>query len=609
MNMEKTQIAFTLAILDLGIAYLSFTEQQYFSAIAMLLVFFLALLSASIFAFSYKKYFDSSSNGRLALVMLGLVSIAVSYYALSFNLISPGVVTSAWNAILRVSFAVALSLISLYTIGDAVKNHLGKKGLKPIAMVAVAIFLIVAAALAYEAMYSFNNLSWGGVDELAFNYNASQMFLHGVNPYTQSMQEILNQRDIFPTVLLNGSYEYAYDYPALSFLSYVPVTALGITSFYSFVAILIFLSILSSFAVYYKSGFNNNVLVPIAVWLGLAFSLASVSNTFLAVSVFLLFAYLFKEKPIISGILLGLAASVTQVSWFAIPFFYVLALRQHGRKGMLELIGASIAVFVLINIYFVLLSPVATITNIFSLFGSTKLPFYGPNVMQFFVSFYPMAYSFMEIASVLFFIWSLAMLFLYTKTAKPLLAIVPAFIFFISWRNISIYAIPFVPLLLLMSYHSDGLDKEDKDLMRSKKPMVYSALALVAVIFVVMVSLHSSYASKDTLRINQMLPIIYVNFNNYTGSYQYSLGGIRMNVTNNAKSDETVSFLIVSRNPNGEAYVLGTTVNTLSPMSTANYTLNFQLPMINNNTKLFVVMFSKDYIASKERDIQINYKP
>ena len=608
--MEKTHIAFALAILDLGVSFLSFTEQQYFSALAMLLVFALAFLSAAIFLLSYKKYFDQSANGQMALTILAILSVLLMYYDLTFNLISPGVISGAVNAIFRVSFAVIVSITAIYAIGRVAKDykerekHLTKKSLA-----VIAVFLILASVLAYETMYAFSNLNWGGVDELGYNYYASQLFLRGINPYTQSMEPILTARSISPTVLLNGSYEYAYDYPALSFLSYVPVTALGVTSFYSFVAILVFLSVLSSFAVYYKSGFNNNALVPIAAWLGLAFSLASVSNTFLAVSVFLLFAYMFKEKPTISGILLGLGASVTQVAWFALPFFYILAYRHHGRKGMLDQVFASIAVFVMVNLYFVVLSPIATIGNIFSLFGSTKLPFYGPNIMQFFVGFFAAPYAAMEITSGLALIWAMAMLYFYTKSAKPVLMLAPAFAFFLTWRNISIYAIPYVPLLLLMFYHKDRLDTEEKDRLKTKKPMLYSALAVVVVVFVAMICLHNSYVSKDTLHINNMMPIIYVGFNNYTNSYQFSLGGIYMNLTNNGRSNETVSFLMVSRSPNNEAYVLGTTVKTLPPMSTANYTLNYQLPMINNSTKLFVVAFSKDYITSKELNVQINYRP
>ena len=421
------------------------------------------------------------------------------------------------------------------------------------------------------------------------------------------MKPILDARGIFPTVLLNGSYEYDYDYPALSFLFYVPVTALGITSFYSFVAILVFLSMVSAFAVYYKSGLNRHVLIPIFAWLILCFSLASVSNTFLAVSIFLLFAYIFKENPALSGALLGLGASVTQVAWFALPFFYVLALRQHRWKSATKQIAASAAVFALINVYFVMLSPKVTIGNLFALFGQTKLPFYGPNIMQFFATFYPVSYSFTAFVSISVMLWALAMLYLYPKGARPFLALVPAMIFFLSWRNISIYAIPYMPIMLLICYHKDKLDNKEKDIPKTKKPMLYSMAAIVVIAVIAMVCLHYPYANASTLHIGTMMPIIYVSPS--SSGYQYSLYGIMANVTNTGQSTETVSFLMVSRSPNNEAYVLGTTVNTLAPMSYHNYQLDYRLPMINNSTKIFVFVFSKDYIAGKKLNIELNYTP
>jgi len=41
---------------------------------------------------------------------------------------------------------------------------------------------------------------------------------------------IYNARHIFPSLLLNGSYEDFYAYPALSFLAYIPFVAIGIGS-------------------------------------------------------------------------------------------------------------------------------------------------------------------------------------------------------------------------------------------------------------------------------------------------------------------------------------------------------------------------------------------
>lgn len=376
-NMKKTPFAYVLAILDLGVSYLSFTDQQHFSVWAMLSIFVLALLSAITFFLSGTDYFDRDRNGSVVFVSLLVFSLLIAFYSLTFNLISPSIFNFAVSTSFLVGYAVAISVISIYAIGIAVKER-AQKGADYKLYAVVLVCLVIASVLAYEAMYGLSHSNWNGVDELAYNYYASYLFLHGANPYTQSMEPILTSRGIYPSVVLNGSYEYEYDYPALSFLAYVPVTALGISSPYSFVFILIFFSIFSAFAVYWKSGFGNHVLIPIAAWLFLSFSLVSVSNTFLAVSIFLLFSYILKKKPVASGLLLGLAASVTQLTWFALPFFFVLMLRQHGKKAAAIQFLVSGVIFVLINLYFVILSPSATIRNLFAFVRGDKTAFLWP---------------------------------------------------------------------------------------------------------------------------------------------------------------------------------------------------------------------------------------
>src|SRR4029077_15454066 len=107
-----------------------------------------------------------------------------------------------------------------------------------------------------------------------------------------------------------------------------------------------------------------------------------------------------RDKIVPSAIFIGLAASTIQLSWFALPFLYILILREHGGKVLLKSIAISGVTFLLVNLYFIILSPFSTIGNIFALFGLTKLPFYGANIMQFFVAFYPVPYWYSVFVSV-----------------------------------------------------------------------------------------------------------------------------------------------------------------------------------------------------------------
>ena len=55
---------------------------------------------------------------------------------------------------------------------------------------------------------------------------------------------------------------------------------------------------------------------------------------------------------------------------------------------------------------------------------------------------------------------------------------------------------------------------------------------------------------------------------------------------------------LLAENPNNEGYALGSLLPQLTAESTRNYTVNFQLPLVNNNTRILIFAFSKDYITS-----------
>jgi len=166
----------------------------------------------------------------------------------------------------------------------------------------------------------------------------------------------------------------------------------------------------------------------------------------------------------------------------------------------------------------------------------------------------------------------------------------PIFIFFLSWRNISIYGLAYIPLLLAVYYGKEGKDEVDR--IKDKRYIVYGILLIIVIFSIFAVYSHNAYAANNLISINKVYPIIGVS------SYGYYLNGFIANVTNNAEQNETVSFYIISRNPNNEAYVLGSLLPQLATGSTRNYTVNFSLPLVDNKTRIFIFAFSKDYITS-----------
>jgi len=570
-------ISMATGIVSLSLSYVLFTYQQLFSPFAMAGILLLPIISLLIFIFA-EKFESRPFYLALGVILIALITFPTLFY------IHPAL--GAYRNVLRVfivvSIATAISVFFIYLSGKVISKRFGA--------LAVILLIIIGSALAYISMYGFSNIKWNGVDELAANYYSAYLTLHGINPYTTSMQTIYTQRDVFPTVLLNGSYEDFYAYPAMSFIPYIPLVAMGIGSysFMPFIAVLIFFVISSSVIIFLHSGKNIGSLIPIGIWLFACYSLAGVSNVFL-LSIFLLLAYVFNKKSFISGLLLGLGASVSQLGWFALPFFYILTYNTKGKLHM-QILG-TVASFLVINLYFIVASPTAFINDTFGILGMHALVFFGQNIAQFFYAFYPVSQLYLSALSITVLFFAMLIYYLYPKSGKLLLALAPLFIFFLSWRNISIYGLAYVPLLLLIFY-SKAHAEEKHDRLNSKRYILYGIITITIIFLALAVYSHDAYVSKSTLVINKIYPIIGIN------AYGYSLQGFIANMKNNANHNETITFYTISRSPNLEAYKLGSLLPQLGPHSTMNYSVGYSLPLIDSNTKLIVFAFSSDYITS-----------
>jgi len=569
-------IAIASGIASLGLTYLLFAYPQPFSLYVMLAILILPVLSIFLFLFS-----DRLGKKPLYLVLAISLVLIISLLSLAYIHFGPNAYVLAKVFLPLVMFATSISLLFIYFAGKVYVGHFG--------ILYVLLLIILGSALAYISMYSFSNIQWNGVDELAANYYSAYLTLHGVNPYTSSMQPIYNARHVFPTVLLNGSYEDFYAYPALSFLAYVPFVAIGMGShsFMFFAVLLVFFAISAAAIIYIHSGRNLNLFIPLSIWLFVSYSLASYPTEFI-ISIFVVLAYIFSKRSFFSGIFLGIAASVTQLAWFALPFFYIMTFDRKRGLGM-QVFGTVVS-FLLINAVFIIFSPNTFINNIFTPLHPTSLFFIGPNIAQFFYTFYPISQAYLSILSITVLLFSMLVYYLYPKSARLLIALAPIFIFFLSWRNGPPYGLTYIPLLLAV-YYGKG-NKDEIDRIKDKRYIIYGILLIIIVFFIFAIYSHNAYAANKLISINKVYPIIGIS------SYGYSLNGFIINVTNNANQNETVSFYIISRNPNNEAYVLGPLLPQLAVNSTRNYTVNFSLPLVNNKTRILIFAFSKDYITS-----------
>lgn len=214
-----------------------------------------------------------------------------------------------------------------------------------------------------------------GTDEISFDQYAAQLLLHGVNPYVHSMAPSLARfhvPDIYRTYTLSGTTITRLSYPAASFLFYLPSLLFGL-NVQAAVATDLVMWILSCLLLW--------VLLPINLkWMS---AVLLIADMYLYMSVggvtdvvympFLILALWrwddFYKYPSeswrkwMAPVTLGIACAVKQTPWFLIPFL-VIGLAVECRdanvsrwKVIGQYLGAVSAVFVFINLPFILWSP------------------------------------------------------------------------------------------------------------------------------------------------------------------------------------------------------------------------------------------------------------
>lgn len=576
--MDRTSLILSFAIFALFISNIYFSELSYFHPIEIIAINLLGLVSAIAFFFAYSQRGKQLSLGPKQASYL-IAAIIVFFLIIGFQL---------------VAVATFITLLGAYAI------KLLSKRLKSYRLyIAAIVVIIITFLLAYGAVSGLRKPNWKGVDEAAYNYYAPYLLLRGQNPYKASMMPILLEHNITPTYYMNGTIETAYDYPALSFLVVLPIGLLNLRNFLIFIAIVALIATVATIIVYRKSNYNRLVLIPLTAWLLVTYLFMGTIGQYLACSIFLLLAYIERKNIIIAGILMGLAASTIQLAWFAIPFFLVLTYREHGGKALAKSICLVIATFLIINGYFIIVSPKYFTNDMLQIFtGSSKLLLAGTNIMQFFVKSYGVALWYPTVISILALAVMLALFYFYTSTLKPLIALVPAYIFMLTWRNFLMYSLAFVPLIIVICYESDK--KGVKDALKDKK-YITLAFALLAIIAVALaIYAHYIYKTDNTLVINSATPSI-----ERISASQYDFNGIAINITNNANHYENVSIFLINRYPIRDGVFLPNSIMPIPPHSSMLYNLNYVVTNVSYNTSVYVMPFSSDYITSRQFNISI----
>jgi hypothetical protein len=239
----------------------------------------------------------------------------------------------------------------------------------------ITVTLLIVAGVAET-----QGISGYGTDAVAFNQYAAELARQGINPYVHSLARAYTLFGVHPrdyTYTLTGAHVTALSYPALSFLIYVPLLALGWThnlaplvnvgawgltaamtfwlSSRSLRPVVLLFSGFGVFAVFAGGGVTDVLFMPLLTVAAYRWDRFGASRWSYA-----------------GPLMFGLAMAIKQTPWPMLPFLLIaLALDQSRRSGPADglrragrYLAAVAVAFALPNLPYFLASPHAWIQGV-----------------------------------------------------------------------------------------------------------------------------------------------------------------------------------------------------------------------------------------------------
>ncbi len=298
-----------------------------------------------------------------------------------------------------------------------------------------------------------------GTDSAATTHYAADLFIQGRNPYTEDMSPAFFKFQIpWATERENGPYDPHFQYPALSFLLYVPFILAGVAD--ARIILLIFF-LLTLILIYLAAPRWLKPLVLIPFFISpemLAYTLGSVTDI-----VWLFFvvasALLWKRRDA-SALLFGLAISLKQHPWFLAPFLLIRLWQESeglSRGARLEILiryfGIAEVVFLVTNGPFMIASPHAWLDGVLIPALATVVDGQGLSTLSQ-VGLVNAPRTFYSLAS-LFVLGALCIVYaLNFKRMVHAVWLFPAIVLWFAYRSLQSYIIYWIPLLMVAFFET-----------------------------------------------------------------------------------------------------------------------------------------------------------
>ena len=408
---------------------------------------------------------------------------------------------------------------------------------RPVYIIIAIIFLIAVSVISVIFVFE-------PTDEFLIDLYSAMKFLQGFNPYNPAVTaDVFSyfkafNLDLNVTPTMSGKDITLLGYPALAFLIYIPYVYAGkfanlIISIISFIP---FIFIYQKFrdkkiALYAMLSILLNVIFVYSA----AFSLVG-----LVWVVFLMASYYFREKPVYSGLFFGLSLSAKQFPAFIFPFMFYMIYRERGLRDAFKWTLSAFILFMAINGYFILRSPVLYFRNILSseTMGLIGIGF-GPSQLSF-LNFVHLPAGFFTAILVISFLFFLAMYVIHYDTLKFSLFVFPLFIMIFNYRLLITY-VAFWPIISVLSI--EDIDYKRKLAIDKKTLKRYAAYAVAILIAVMVIGAYYNDTTHDTVKIDSIHMIV----------SHGNASAIMVNVTYTGAEPEAIYFrgIINETNYNG----------------------------------------------------------
>lgn len=364
-------------------------------------------------------------------------------------------------------------------------------------------------------------------DESVLDYYSASLFLKGLDPYVRgSLYGLLPMLGFTidrATPLTTGGFVQTLGYPALSFLSYIPALIFHIKEAFIQIPLYILPFLLLAYN-FMKKGYSNYIpFIALSIFSTMQFFYEglTIGNSIFWVSM-LMASFIMEQKPLVSGVLLGISTSFKQFPIIVLPFLAIYMIRIHGRGSFSKWILAFVASFILINAYFIIQNPVAFLISIISPETSMIIGV-GAGISQIsFAGYFSISREFFFLMMIYVTLFSLIGYWLYFNKVKYCLFVIPVIIFLFNYRLLVQY-IMFWPLVSLLVFphimkerqQGNGITLSEKSIRKKASRFTRARLArnvaLASVVFIIVptaafleVSHDNSYFSINSVHIESV---------------------------------------------------------------------------------------------------------